>query len=211
MQQGKLFLKRLSSEFTLTSEDAIICGLDEVGRGCWAGPLFTCALVLKKDIRHKLLRDSKLLNPAQREKMYKFLMPRAYIGIGIAEVEEIDTLGLTQATNLAFQRALDQLTTLYPHIIPHYLLIDGKDKLNFSFPFRTVIDGDEKIKEIASAAIMAKVTRDRYMIKLSQQYPEYGFEYHKGYGTLRHQQALRTHGLTDIHRKRFKPVQALST
>ena len=182
----------------------VVCGIDEVGRGPWAGPLVACALVLKKNIAIKGLKDSKQLMPERREEIFKILQRSAHYGLGIVEVEEIDAFGLIKATNLAFIRALENLPTR-----PDFLLVDGRDKLNLPHPFITIIKGDEKLKPIACASIIAKVTRDRMMLDLHKKYPQYAFDEHKGYGTRKHQHALRNHGICPLHRKSFKPVQAI--
>jgi ribonuclease HII len=192
----------LSLPRLVPSKYKIICGLDEVGRGPWAGPLVVCALILKSHFVFKGLKDSKQLSPLKREEVFQRLQKYAFFAIGMAEVEEIDRLGLTKATNLAYLRALENLP-----IKPDYLLIDGRDKMKLPYPYRTIIKGDEKVKLIACASIVAKVTRDRLMVELAVRYPEYGFELHKGYGTERHQAALRTHGICEIHRKSFQPVK----
>lgn len=182
-----------------------ICGLDEVGRGSWAGPLVACALMFKKNVTIKGLKDSKQLTASRREEVFKILEKYTVFGIGMAEADEIDRLGMIKANNLAFARALENLS-----MKPAYLLIDGRDKLLFQYPFKTIIKGDEKVKIIACASIMAKVTRDRLMRKLAKIYPKYGFDIHKGYGTKRHQKALKEFGSCLLHRKSFKPLKELN-
>ncbi len=184
----------------------IICGIDEVGRGPWAGPLVACALVFKRKrvFGLKEVKDSKKLTEKKREKFFAIIKKNAVYGIGMAEVEEIDTFGLTKATNLAFTRALEELPLAFK---PDFLLIDGREKWKLPYPSRSIIKGDEKIKIIACASIMAKVTRDRIMRKLALQYTKYGFERHKGYGTSRHARALKKHGICPIHRRSFRPIR----
>lgn len=184
-------------------EVRIICGLDEAGRGPWAGPLVTCALVFKKKriCGLKGVKDSKKLTEQKREDFFSVIGKIAVYGVGIAEVTEIDTFGLTKATKLAFLRALENLP-----MRPDFLLIDGRDKFQLPYAARSIIKGDEKIKIITCAGIVAKVTRDRIMRKLALQYPQYGFERHKGYGTARHARALKKNGICPIHRKSFSPV-----
>lgn len=183
----------------------LVCGIDEVGRGCWAGPLVACALIFTKKITIKGLKDSKQLSPERREEIFELLQPVCVYGIGMVSNVEIDTLGLTRATTSAYVRALEQLP-----FTPSYIVIDGRDRHPLPLPSTTLIKGDEKIKVIACASIIAKVTRDRMMMKISEKYPEYGFQEHKGYGTRRHQRALKKFGVTEIHRKSYKPVQKVT-
>lgn len=186
----------------------IVCGLDEAGRGPWAGPLVACAVVLKRGVKIGRVRDSKKMLPAQREKFYKILTEKASFGVGVVSAGEIDKKGLSKSVNLVFKRAVRDLEKKSGGS-PDFLLVDGKDKLKFTFPFTTVIGGDDKIKEIACASIIAKVERDRMMIDLAKKYPKYGFELHKGYGTMRHQVALKKHGVCPIHRRSYAPIKAL--
>jgi ribonuclease HII len=209
-----------------------VCGIDEVGRGCWAGPLVACALMFNEDIKIKDLKDSKQLTKEKREEVFEMLSQakkeqKVFFGVGISEVHEVDDLGVIKANNLAFVRALKEMVkagaaqnsglkkfkasenikkSQRKFSAPKFLLVDGRDKLLLPYPFATVIKGDEKIKMIACASIIAKVTRDRMMCELAKKYPEYGFELHKGYGTERHQQAINEHGITAIHRRHYKPV-----
>lgn len=216
-----------------TSAAPIICGIDEVGRGPWAGPVVGCALTLLKDVPIPGCADSKMLTAAEREKVFARLQKVAIFGVGIVQPSEIDSLGLLKATNLSFVRALqelvEKLNTTVPghtgtapggdrpvskhhttsHREPAFLLVDGRDRLSLPYPFKTIIKGDQKIKLIAAASIVAKVVRDNLMENLAKKYPQYGFADHKGYGTAQHQKALRQHGLCKEHRKSFKPVHAL--
>jgi ribonuclease HII len=187
-----------------------VCGLDEVGRGPWAGPLVACALILKKDIRFKGLRDSKKMPAKAREKIFRLLQKKAVYGLGVVSVEEVDSLGIIKANNLAFSRALDGLLAKKGAIRPDFLVVDGRDRLSFPYPHRTIIKGDEKIRVIACASIVAKVTRDSMMADLALQWPQYGFERHKGYGTALHRRALKKYGPCQIHRKSFSPMKAFN-
>ena len=187
----------------------VICGLDEVGRGPWAGPLVACALVLKKDLRFKGLKDSKKMTGPAREKIFKMLGKRADWGIGVASVAEIDKLGLIKATNLAFNRALSEMAGKKGSVRPDFLVVDGRDRLELPIPHKTVIKGDEKIKIIACASIVAKVVRDRMMREMGLKWPGYGFEKHKGYGTALHLEALKKHGPCELHRRSFRPVKEI--
>jgi ribonuclease HII len=186
----------------------IVCGIDEAGRGPWAGPLVACALVLDRGVRIGRVRDSKKMLTAKRKKFYEILRKKSAYGIGIVSAQEIDAKGLAKCVNLVFKRAVKDLDKK-TGIKPNFLLVDGKDKLKFSYPFKTLIGGDDKIKEIACASIIAKVERDRIMTDLAKKFPKYGFEIHKGYGTARHQNALKKHGICAIHRRSYAPIKAL--
>lgn len=190
------------------SDRLIIAGLDEAGRGPWAGPIVACAYIENIPVLEVKITDSKKLNEAQREEAYTELIKSGDYGVGIAEVEEIDKLGLAKANRLAFKRAIAGLNTR-----PDLILIDGNDKIDPSItsriPFKTIIKGDAAIRSISCASIIAKVTRDRLMDKLSKKYPQYHFEEHKGYGTALHKRLLKQYGASAIHRQSFKPVQML--
>ncbi|MCC6643757.1 ribonuclease HII [Candidatus Peregrinibacteria bacterium] len=190
------------------SDKIIIAGLDEVGRGPWAGPIVACVYVEMSPVTDVKISDSKKLNEAQREEAYAALIKAGEYGIGYTTPAEIDQLGLSRANRLAFQRAISDLK-----IRPDLILIDGKDKIDrrttLNIPFKTFIKGDLNIRAISCASIIAKVTRDRLMSKMAKKYPKYAFEDHKGYGTPLHKKLLKEHGACEIHRKSFKPVQAL--
>lgn len=197
-------IKKLIPEGT---DEQLVCGLDEVGRGPWAGPIVACALMFPRGLRLAKLKDSKHLSEERRNEFFAYLDKNAAYGIGRAEVEEIDKLGLIKANNVAFSRAIEALAQ--KGHVPGFILVDGRDRLNLPHPWKTFIKGDEKVKLIACASIMAKVVRDRIMDDLGKKYPEYGFESHKGYGTQEHQRALKKFGACEIHRKSFAPVHNL--
>ncbi|QQR55638.1 ribonuclease HII [Candidatus Peregrinibacteria bacterium] len=178
--------------------------MDEVGRGSWAGPVVAAAVILPKKLRLPGLDDSKKLTVQQRELLFPKICSTCPHGIGVASAEEVDEKGLLQATFLAFSRALVQLEAPADHIY-----IDGRDAFHFSLPHTSVIRGDGIYRCIAAASILAKVTRDRLMVEWASRFPLYGFEFHKGYGTARHQRALQEHGPCDLHRKTYKPLQNL--
>ncbi|MGL5831085.1 MAG: ribonuclease HII [Candidatus Altimarinota bacterium] len=192
------------------SNSLVIAGLDEVGRGPWAGPIVACAYIEVGSLKDVKIADSKVLNQSQREKAYHALIRRGLYGIGEASPEEIDQLGLAKANRLAFNRAISALP-----LKPDLILIDGKDKITLAttndIPFKTYIRGDSLIRSISCASIIAKVTRDRLMIKMSKKFPNFHFEKHKGYGTLLHRQAIKKHGISAIHRKSYKPIQQAIT
>lgn len=183
-----------------------IAGLDEAGRGSWAGPLVAGAVILNPKIKIKGIADSKKLRSPLRQKAFEEITNHAIAwAIGIVEAAEIDKIGLGPANILAMQRALENLK-----ISPHYFLADGLIKINFKkIMGESIVDGDHKIKSVAAASIIAKVFRDDLMNKLDEKFPAYGFKQHKGYGTNHHFQMLVEHGACNIHRRSFKPVQDL--
>lgn len=182
----------------------ITVGIDEVGRGCWAGPLVAGAVILAQPING--LKDSKKLSKKQREKFaIEIQLQAVAIGLGWVKPQEIDELGLTEAVRLAMRRALEQVTTEYDEII-----IDGN--LNFlpdEPKARAVIKADDTVPAVSAASIVAKVARDNHMTEIANKYPNYGFDRHVGYGTALHLERLKLHGVSDLHRRSFKPVAAL--
>lgn len=186
-----------------------VCGVDEAGRGPWAGPVVAGAAILDVDLLSVELcdglDDSKKLKPAAREALFEALKSEARIGVGIAEVNEIDELNILQATLLAMRRAVDALGS--PH--PDFALIDGNRPPQLTCPLRTVVKGDSLSLSIAAASIIAKVTRDQMMAELDVQYPGYGWARNAGYGTKEHQAALARLGVTPAHRKSFAPIRKI--
>lgn len=180
-----------------------IAGVDEAGRGAWAGPLVAAAVVLPFLNRYYGINDSKLLTPLHRE----FLLTKIYqlavdIGIGIAETAEIDELGIGKATYLAMRRAVGNLS-----IQPQYVLVDGF-KVGFAeAPSQGIIDGDRKSVSIAAASIVAKVARDRMMVEIHESIPQYNFHINKGYGTAFHQLKIKELGICEWHRKSYRPIK----
>lgn len=178
----------------------ITVGIDEVGRGCWAGPLVAGAVVL--DLSIAGLKDSKQLTKLQRQKLSKVIHEQALaVGLGWVTSAEVDRLGLTAAVGLAMKRALSQITASYDEII-----IDGNVNFINSPKSRAVIKADSSVPAVSAASIIAKVARDDYMTEAAKHYPDYGFERHVGYGTALHLERLKLHGITAIHRKSFKPI-----
>jgi len=175
----------------------IIAGVDEAGRGPWAGPLVAAVCYLPKNCKLKGLNDSKKLTEKSRDRLFDMIIKQADYGIGIVSEREVEK-GMVKALNLAIERALHMLK-----IKPDLLLIDGKDKFNLKCNYKTIIRGDQKKRSIMAASVLAKVTRDRIMEDLSKKYPLYGFENHKGYGTRIHREIIKKHGICDIHRKNF--------
>lgn len=182
----------------------IICGVDEAGRGPLAGDVYAAAVIL--DIHNPIdgLNDSKKLTAAQREKLFNKITQhaRAY-AIMKCSVAEIDSLNILQATLLAMQRAVNQLS-----IVPTLVLVDGNRAPQLAQASKTIVKGDTLIQEISAASILAKVARDQSMLELDKLHPEYGFAKHKGYGTSEHIRAIYEHGiLAGVHRKSFAPVR----
>lgn len=177
----------------------IICGVDEAGRGPLAGPVCAAAVILPKGLDIPGLNDSKKLTDKCRRELMPIIKEKALAyGIAFASHEEIDSINILQATFLAMERALSQL-----EIKPQLALIDGNRKIDFCVPAETVVKGDSRSANIAAASILAKVTRDDYMEAMALEYPGYGFEIHKGYGTKAHYEALRNLGPCPIHRMTF--------
>ena len=187
-------------ENSLYSEDIqVICGVDEAGRGPLAGPVCAAAVILPKGLELPGLTDSKKLTDKKRRELFPLIQEQAIAyGIGFATEQEIDEINILQATFLAMQRALDQLT-----VKPDLALIDGNREKDFGLPVKTVVKGDSLSANIAAASILAKVSRDNLMEEQAKIYPQYGFEIHKGYGTKAHYAALREFGHSPIHRMTF--------
>jgi ribonuclease HII len=179
----------------------IIAGVDEVGRGCLAGPVVSAAVILKKGVQLKNLKDSKKLTFEQRIKISKDIKNNSFFSIGVASVKEIEKLNILQASLLSMKRAILSLSKK-----PDLVLVDGNFAPQIVNQCRTVIKGDEKIKCISAASILAKVYRDKIMIKMSKKYKNYSWNKNFGYGTKQHIMGLKKYGLTSMHRKNFKPI-----
>ena len=177
----------------------LICGVDEAGRGPLAGPVCAAAVILPRDLVIPGLDDSKKLTDKRRRELIPIIKEQAIAwGIGMASHEEIDEINILQATFLAMERALAQL-----QVKPGIALIDGNREKDFGLPVKTVVKGDSLSANIAAASVLAKVTRDELMEAMAAEYPQYGFEIHKGYGTKAHYAALTEHGACAIHRRSF--------
>ena len=182
-----------------SEEIRVICGVDEAGRGPLAGPVCAAAVILPAHLELPGLTDSKKLTDKRRRELFPLIQEQAIAyGIGFATEQEIDEINILQATFLAMQRALDQLS-----VRPDLALIDGNREKDFGLPVKTVVKGDSLSANIAAASILAKVTRDNLMVEMAEKYPQYGFEIHKGYGTKAHYAALREFGASPIHRMSF--------
>lgn len=178
---------------------APLCGVDEAGRGPLAGPVCAAAVMLPRNLVIPGLNDSKKLSPKKRDALYDAILAQAVsYGIAFATVEEIEKWNILGATFLAMNRAIEQLSEP-----PTLALIDGNRNSGIHGNSQCVVGGDGKCAEIAAASILAKVTRDRYMLQMAEQYPQYGFAQHKGYGTAAHYAALREYGPCPIHRPSF--------
>lgn len=188
-----------------------MAGIDEAGRGPWAGPVAAAAVHIRADFLRQEecglfagLTDSKKLSASRREHFYSVLTgcEAVRFGIGLAEANEIDSINILQATYLAMRRAFDALNPA-----PDFALVDGNRLPPLPCAARAVVGGDGKSLSIAAASILAKVARDRLMAELDRRYPQYGFARHKGYGTAEHSAALREHGPSPVHRLSFRPVK----
>lgn len=186
------------------------CGIDEVGRGCWAGPLVAGAIILPESFQLDecpvVIRDSKRLTKKQRELSSEWILNNALsAGLGWVDSHEIDMLGITESVRLAMHRAFAALDGTFDEII-----IDGNVNYFQENPkAKAIVKADGTIACVSAASIVAKVARDTYMSSLGQQYKDYGFEKHVGYGTAYHRAALQRLGICDLHRRSYKPIQAL--
>ncbi len=176
-----------------------VCGIDEAGRGPLAGPVVAAAVILPAGIQLPGVTDSKKITEKKRETLFDFVKENALAwGVGEASEKEIDEVNILNATFLAMRRAVDALQTP-----ADFALVDGNRISGLDIPSECVVGGDGKVLSIAAASILAKVTRDRYMREMAQQYPQYGFEKHKGYGTKAHYTAIAQYGICPLHRRTF--------
>ena len=177
----------------------IICGVDEAGRGPLAGPVYACAIIMKEDFIIPEVNDSKKLTEKKREALYDLILKNALdCSVAFVDEKEIDEINILNATMKAMEMAINGLM-----IKPDLALIDGNQNRGISLNNRTVIKGDAQSYNIAAASIIAKVSRDRFIIEMDEKYPEYGFKKHKGYGTKEHMDAIRKYGPCEIHRRSF--------
>lgn len=194
-------------DWTLFSPGPVV-GVDEVGRGCLAGPVYAAAVCLKSGIGVSLLTDSKLLSEKRREELFPILLQEHWYGIGSASVEEIDQINILQASLLAMKRAVDNLSKQMG-VRPGHVLVDGNMKIpGVSENQTAIVKGDLRCSPISAASIVAKVTRDRLMKELGEKYPQYEFEKHKGYASATHKKAIEKWGpCQSIHRESFSGVK----
>ncbi len=207
---GRMSRKTAKSLKFDTSFGMPVCGIDEVGRGPLAGPVVTaCVYIPPENHKHPVWRevtDSKALSPQKRDYLYKLITDRCSFTIAEASTEEIDTLNIHHATLLAMKRAHDGLSAMI-NIENMFVLVDGKFTPKISSKSQAVIKGDSISLSIAAASILAKVTRDRYMAQLHEEFPHYGWATNAGYGTPEHMDAISRHGITPHHRKSFAPCK----
>ncbi|MCW9088787.1 MAG: ribonuclease HII [Gammaproteobacteria bacterium] len=195
----------MQSSFDFSFAGRLVAGVDEVGRGPLAGPVVTAAVILDSTRPIEGLADSKAMSEKKRERLFDEIREKALAwAIGRCEVEEIDRLNILQATMVAMQRAVADLSPA-----PDHVLVDGNRCPVLACTAEAVIKGDSRVAAISAASILAKVTRDREMVELDQQYPGYGLAGHKGYPTKAHVEALQTLGVTPIHRTSFAPVRRI--
>ena len=185
-------------------KNKIIAGVDEVGRGCLAGPVVSAAVILKKGVQLKNLKDSKKLTFEQRIEVSKDIKNNSFYSIGMASVREIEKLNILQASLLSMKRAILSLVKK-----PDLVLVDGLFAPKVLSECKTVVKGDEKIKCISAASILAKVYRDKIMIKMSKKYNNYSWNKNFGYGTKQHLLGLKKYGFTTMHRKNFNPIHKM--
>jgi len=178
-----------------------IAGVDEVGRGCLAGPVFAAAVILNNKINTKDIKDSKKISFNKRIELCEYIKKNSIYALGIATVEEINKINILNASLLSMKRALSKL-----RLKPTMAYIDGPFAPNLNMKYKTFIKGDEKITCIAAASIIAKATRDLFMMKLAKKYPKYSWNKNFGYGTTEHLNGIRKYGITKHHRKNFKPI-----
>lgn len=216
MRNPALKTASLDHETSLRAQGyQIIAGVDEAGRGAWAGPVSAGAvcLPLDRDDLSRILegvRDSKLLSPRARAALFERIQHTALAwGVGYAQHSEIDALGIVPATCLAMQRAVEHAAQQFPQIEPDFLLLDAIRWTSLNRPHLALIRGDQLSLSIAAASVIAKVSRDRLMTTMDERYPGYDFALHKGYGTAHHQAALSEHGPSPIHRMSFAPLRAM--
>lgn len=184
-----------------------LCGVDEAGRGPLAGNVYAAAVILDPDQPIIGLADSKVLSESKREVLYEEIINQSLaFAIAFATVQEIDEINILQATLCAMTRAINQLT-----ITPDLVLVDGNHLPKINIKAQAIIKGDSKVKAISAASILAKVARDREMVKMDKLYPEYGFAKHKGYGTKEHIRAINQYGVLAIHRRSFAPIKQMVT
>ncbi len=177
----------------------LVCGTDEAGRGCLCGPVYAAAVILPEGYTHPKLNDSKKISPAVREALFEDIIKNAVAyGIAFSDVEEIDEMNILNASQLAMRRAVEMLDPA-----PDFVLIDGNVSRGFEIPNRAVIGGDGISPSIAAASVLAKVSRDRFILELDAKYPQYALAKHKGYCTKLHKELLNRYGACEIYRKTF--------
>ena len=204
LEEHYLSMNQYENNIMSSNRNALICGIDEVGRGPLAGPVVACAVILEKNHHYIGLDDSKKVSPKNRARLNQNLKENVYqYAYGIASSVEIDELNIYRATQLAMLRAINHLD-----VTPTHLLIDAMT-LDIDIPQTSIIKGDAKSVSIAAASIMAKEYRDQYMRQLSKQFPDYGFDKNAGYGTKQHLEAIDRVGFINEHRQSFEPIKSM--
>lgn len=201
--------KLKSDPSSFPKENFCLIGIDEAGRGPLAGPVVACAVWLPPEFYDKRLDDSKNLDPLTRFHIYRRLKSRALWGLGMGQVELIDSINILRATHFAMHMALRNLLRCHPGLVPDLVAIDGLPIAPMGHRQKAIVGGDSRSAVIAAASVMAKVTRDKIMRTLSSRFPSYFFHKHKGYGTPEHRERLTRFGPSPVHRKSFFPVSAL--
>ena len=182
-----------------------IAGVDEAGRGPLAGPVCAAAVILPEGVVIEGINDSKKLSEKKREKLFDIILETAVdYSVEFVEPNVIDDINIRQATSLAMHTAVEKLS-----MAADFVIIDGNDKISYDIPYEYIVKGDARSQSIAAASILAKVSRDRLMLKLDKKYPEYGFAKHKGYGTKEHMESIRKYGVSEVHRKSFMTDKVL--
>ena len=182
-----------------------IAGVDEAGRGPLAGPVCAAAVILPEGVVIEGINDSKKLSEKKREKLFDIILETAVAySVEFVEPNVIDDINIRQATSLAMHTAVEKLS-----MAADFVIIDGNDKISYDIPYEYIVKGDARSQSIAAASILAKVSRDRLMLKLDKKYPEYGFAKHKGYGTKEHMESIRKYGVSEVHRKSFMTDKVL--
>ena len=182
----------------------LIAGIDEAGRGPWAGPVVSAVVILNEKNIPDGLNDSKKLSEKKRLSLYSSIYNFHFVGVGISSIEEIDSMNVLQATFLSMKRAVEDLNPQ-----PEYILVDGNLDPGLNFKTKCIIKGDSISISIAAASVIAKVTRDNLMLKLDKEFPNYNWKKNKGYGTAEHRNALELHGPCKYHRKSFSPINKM--
>ena len=182
----------------------LVAGIDEAGRGPWAGPVVSAVVILNEKNIPDGLNDSKKLSEKKRLSLYSSIYNFHFVGVGISSIEEIDSMNVLQATFLSMKRAVEDLNPQ-----PEYILVDGNLDPGLNFKTKCIIKGDSISISIAAASVIAKVTRDNLMLKLDKEFPNYNWKKNKGYGTAEHRNALEIHGPCKYHRKSFSPINKM--
>lgn len=199
--------KKTYSPYNWRAESAPVIGVDEAGRGCLAGPVCASAVIIPNDIEISGLTDSKLLSAKRRDEFYDLIMSQCIVGVAFASVEEISELNILHASLLAMKRSVEQIFVKIK-AETGTLIVDGKFKVpGIERPQIPLVKGDLRAAPVAAASVIAKVTRDRLLLEMDKEFPQYGFPQHKGYATAAHKEAIAQFGPSKVHRKTFAGVK----